>query len=367
MIARAGPFEINSIICGDCTTLLQQVPDDTADLIFADPPYNLQLEGDLFRPDMSMVNPVNDGWDRFGSFSEYDSFTEAWLGECRRVLKPGGCIWVIGTYHNIFRVGKILQDKGFWILNDIIWIKTNPMPNFRGARFTNAHETLIWAVKSKTSRYTFHYRSMKTFNDDLQMRSDWLIPVCRGAERVKEEGHRAHPTQKPEELLYRIILATTNPEDLVLDPFAGSGTSAVVAKRLGRYFLGFERDASYIEMATMRLKRTEVLSRDLLEYRDDRSLKRVPFGALLGTGYIKQGEHLWSQDRKHSAEVQADASLLCKGVAGSIHKTATTASGGLKTNGWTFWHVRRNRKMICINEFRKDYVAKYLQSPQNMI
>ncbi len=265
---KAGTVEINSINQGDSIELLKQLPESSIDLIFADPPYNLQLSGDLFRPDRSKVSAVNDHWDKFGSFSSYDEFTGAWLRECHRVIKNTGSIWVIGTYHNIFRVGTVLQDTGFWILNDIIWIKTNPMPNFRGTRFNNAHETLIWATKAKESKYTFHYRTMKGFNDDLQMRSDWLIPICQGAERVRENGHKAHSTQKPEELLYRIILATSNPGDLVLDPFAGSGTTAAVAKKLGRNFIGFEREISYVSLARERVEKAEPVDQQLLEIQD---------------------------------------------------------------------------------------------------
>jgi DNA modification methylase len=358
---KAGPYEINMIHCGDCITMLGRLPSESADLIFADPPYNLQLEDDLYRPDHSKVTAVNDGWDKFDSFGDYDKFTSAWLRECHRVLKPTGSIWVIGTYHNIFRVGTILQDTGFWILNDIIWIKTNPMPNFRGTRFTNAHETLIWAIKSKTSKYTFHYRSMKAFNDDLQMRSDWVIPVCRGPERMKDEGQRAHSTQKPEELLYRIIIATSGPGDLVLDPFAGSGTSAVVAKRLGRNFLGFELNSSYVAMALKRLEQTETLDKKLLEYRDDRVRTRVPFGTLVGNGYIIPGEYLWSDDGKQMAEVQADASLLFNGKTGSVHSVAALASGQSRANGWTFWYVRRGDRPVAIDELRREYIRRCLK------
>jgi len=349
-------IKINKIHHGDCLELLKQLPDSSADLIFADPPYNLQLKGDLFRPDQSKVSAVNDHWDKFGSFRSYDEFTEAWLQECHRVLKNTGSIWVIGTYHNIFRVGTILQNLGFWILNDIIWIKTNPMPNFRGTRFNNAHETLIWATKSKTSKYTFHYRTMKGFNDDLQMRSDWLIPICNGAERVKENGQRAHSTQKPEELLYRIILASSNKGDLVLDPFAGTGTAAAVAKKLGRNFIGFERELSYVRLARERIEKTEQVSSPLLEYRTERRKARVPFGSLVENGYIKPGEYLWSKDRKHITEVQADASLLYNGKAGSIHLTAAIASGTEKRNGWDFWYVQRNGKLISIDDLRQDYL-----------
>ena len=355
---KAGPFEINEIYNGDSIELLKQLPDNSMDLIFADPPYNLQLKGDLFRPDQSKVSAVNDHWDKFGSFRSYDEFTGAWLQECHRVMKNTGSIWVIGTYHNIFRVGTILQNTGFWILNDIIWIKTNPMPNFMGTRFTNAHETLIWATKSESSKYTFHYKTMKGFNDDLQMRSDWLIPICQGAERVKENGQKAHSTQKPEELLYRIILATSNPGDMVLDPFAGSGTTAAMAKKLGRNFIGFDREIAYVRLAKERVEKTEPLSSQLLQYRTERRKQRVPFGNLMEKGYVKAGEYLFSPDRKHKAEIQADASVLWKGKAGSIHIISALIAGRDRQNGWEFWYVRRGRKMISIDDLRQDYCTK---------
>ena len=356
---KAGPFEINMIHQGDSIELLKQLPDNSIDLIFADPPYNLQLKGDLFRPDRSKVGAVNDHWDKFGSFGSYDEFTRAWLHECHRVLKNTGSIWVIGTYHNIFRVGTILQDTGFWILNDIIWIKTNPMPNFRGTRFNNAHETLIWATKSKASKYTFHYRTMKGFNDDLQMRSDWLIPICQGSERVKENGQKAHSTQKPEELLYRIILATSNPGDLVLDPFAGTGTTAAVAKKLGRNYIGFERELSYVSLAMERVERAEPVNPQLLENRTEKRRPRVPFGNLVESGLILPGEYLYSADKKYKAEVQADASLLCIGHAGSIHTVSALVTGKEKQNGWDFWYVSRGRKLVVIDELRKQYLNPY--------
>jgi len=356
---KAGTVEINMIHQGDCIELMKQLPENSADLIFADPPYNLQLKSDLFRPDQSKVNAVNDDWDKFGSFSSYDEFTGAWLRECHRVLKNTGSIWVIGTYHNIFRVGTILQDTGFWILNDIIWIKTNPMPNFRGTRFNNAHETLIWATKSKASKYTFHYRTMKGFNDDLQMRSDWLIPICQGAERVRENGQKAHSTQKPEELLYRIILATSNPGDLVLDPFAGSGTTAVVAKKLGRKFIGFERELSYIRLARDRVEKTESVNSQLLEYRTEKRRTRVPFGNLVERGYVRPGEYLYSADKKYKAEVQADASLLYNGQSGSIHAVSALITEREKQNGWEFWFVQRGRMLVVIDELRQEYLNPY--------
>jgi len=353
---KAGTVEINMIHQGDSIELLKQLPGNSIDLIFADPPYNLQLRRDLYRPDQSKVSAVNDLWDKFGSFGSYDEFTGAWLSECHRVLKDTGCIWVIGTYHNIFRVGSIVQDTGFWILNDIIWIKTNPMPNFKGTRFNNAHETLIWAAKSDASRYTFHYRTMKGFNDDLQMRSDWLIPICQGSERVKEKGRKAHSTQKPEELLYRIILATSNPGDLVLDPFAGSGTTAAVSKKLGRNFIGFEREVSYVSLARERVEKAEPVSSHLLEYRTEKRRPRVPFGNLVGSGLIRPGEYLYSSGKIHRAEVQADASLLCNGQAGSIHAVSALLTGKEKQNGWDFWYVSRGRKLVVIDELRKQYL-----------
>jgi DNA modification methylase len=356
---KAGTVEINKIHQGDSIELLKQLPGNSIDLIFADPPYNLQLRRDLYRPDQSKVSAVNDLWDKFGSFRSYDEFTGAWLSECHRVLKDTGCIWVIGTYHNIFRVGSIVQDTGFWILNDIIWIKTNPMPNFKGTRFNNAHETLIWAAKSDASRYTFHYRTMKGFNDDLQMRSDWLIPICQGSERVKEKGRKAHSTQKPEELLYRIILATSNPGDLVLDPFAGSGTTAAVSKKLGRNFIGFDREVSYVNLARERVEKSEPVSSPLLEYRTEKRRPRVPFGNLVARGYVQPGDCLYSADKKYKAEVQADASLLCNGNAGSIHFIGAMVAGREKQNGWDFWYVKRGRKMVSIDELRQEYLNPY--------
>jgi len=352
--------EINEVHHGDCLELLQLLPDCCADLIFADPPYNLQISKDLFRPDRSHVSAVNDVWDKFDSFRAYDDFTGAWLKECRRVLKETGTIWVIGTYHNIFRVGAIMQDTGFWILNDIIWVKTNPTPNFMGTRFTNAHETLIWASKSRDSKYTFHYQALKGFNDDLQMRSDWLIPVCKGPERIREEGKKAHPTQKPEELLYRIILGTTNPDGLVVDPFAGSGTTAAVARRLGRNFIAFEKDLSYVSLARERIGKITPLGKPLLENRTERRLPRVPFGNLVESGLITAGEYLWSADRKYAAEVQADASIRWDGKSGSIHRLGSLVSGKEKQNGWDFWHVIRGDKMLNINELRHEYIRKYM-------
>lgn len=351
--------EINKVHHGDCIALLREMPDESADLIFADPPYNLQLNRDLFRPDKSRVDAVADGWDKFASFEQYDEFTTGWLTECRRVLKDTGSIWVIGTYHNIFRVGAIMQDLGFWLLNDIIWLKTNPMPNFMGTRFTNAHETLIWAARSKSSKYTFHYHSMKVMNDDLQMRSDWVLPVCHGNERIKKEGRRAHPTQKPEELLRRIILAASSAGDLVVDPFSGTGTTAVVAKQLGRRFVAFEKEEEYVTLARRRLLHAKPVETSLLNYNMEDKRNRVTFGNLVETGMIAAGERLYSKDRRHEGLVQADASVKCKGATGSIHKISAMFSKSNDSNGWSFWYAERKGRLTSIEKIKREYVIKY--------
>jgi DNA modification methylase len=360
-MTQVGPFAVNTIAQGDCIELLKQVPDNSVDLIFADPPYNLQLNGELYRPNQTKVDAVNDHWDKFESMKAYDQFCLAWLSQCHRVLKDTGSIWVIGTYHNIFRVGTIMQDVGFWLLNDIIWVKTNPMPNFKGTRFNNAHETLIWATKSQASNYTFHYHSMKTMNDDLQMRSDWLIPICAGSERIKVNGEKAHSTQKPEALLYRVILSTSNPGDLVLDPFSGSGTTAAVAKKLGRNFLAFEREAFYIDVANKRLQDIQPLEASLLEYKVEKRKPKVPFGNLVEKGFVQVGEQLYSKEGRHAAVVLADASLAHEGIAGSIHKVSATILKKEANNGWAFWHVKRNNHFISIDQLRHEYEAKFMK------
>lgn len=362
-----GEFKTNQIIQGDCVELLKKLPDCSVDLIFADPPYNLQLNGELYRPNQTKVDAVNDEWDKFESMQAYDEFSKQWLRECHRVLKNTGSIWVIGTYHNIFRIGSIMQDLNFWLLNDIIWIKTNPMPNFKGTRFNNAHETLIWATKSKYSNYTFHYHSMKVMNDDLQMRSDWYIPICQGEERIKVNGKKAHSTQKPAELLYRIILATSNVNDLVLDPFSGSGTTAAVAKRLGRNFLAFEREPFYIEVANQRLSKIVPLEKPLLEYKVEKPKPKVPFGNLIEKGYVKIGEVLYSKDTKHTAIVLADASLQSGEFTGSIHKVSAALLKKENNNGWTFWYIKRNNKLVSIDELRHLYEKKYHVKEYNQI
>ena len=342
------------IIEGDCIAELAKLPDGCADLVFADPPYNLQLGGGLLRPDQSVVDGVDDDWDKFADFAAYDAFTRAWMSECRRVLKDDGALWVIGAYHNIFRVGTVLQDLGFWVLNDIVWRKTNPMPNFKGTRFTNAHETLIWAAKSKTSKYTFHYDALKMLNEDLQMRSDWTLPLCTGAERLKDdEGRKLHPTQKPEALMHRIVLATTRPGDLVLDPFFGSGSTGAAAKRLGRHYLGIERDATYAAAARARLKKVkQAAAEDIMVTRSKKDEPRVPFGHVIEAGFLAPGDMLVSPDGRHKARVRADGSLAYGEVTGSIHRVGAHVANAPACNGWTFWHAQKNGQPI--DHFRRE-------------
>ncbi|HOS88868.1 MAG TPA: site-specific DNA-methyltransferase [bacterium] len=351
---------LNKIIKGNCIEVLKEIPENSVDLIFADPPYNLQLQGDLYRPNQTKVNGVNDKWDRFSSFEEYDQFTHDWLKACRRVLKKDGTIWVIGTYHNIFRVGKIMQDLGFWTLNDIVWIKTNPMPNFKGTRFNNAQETLIWAAKHQKSKYTFHYKSMKAFNDDKQMRSDWYIPVCNGKERIKINGEKAHSTQKPEALLYRIIIATSNPGDIILDPFMGSGTTGAVAKKLGRNFIGIEKEDIYIKIAKERIKKNKQIKNDLLSYAIEEKRTKVPFGNLIEAGIIQPGDFLYSKDKKYKAKVLANATLEWDNKTGSIHKISATILGKTANNGWLFWYVPQCGDLIPLDELRNRYIKIFL-------
>ena len=347
---------LNRIVVGDCVEALSQLPEASIDLVFADPPYNLQLNSELLRPDNSRVDGVDDDWDKFASFEAYDAFTRAWLTECRRALKPEGSLWVIGSYHNIFRVGAIMQDLGFWVLNDVIWRKTNPMPNFRGRRFTNAHETMIWASTGPKARYTFNYDSMKALNEDLQMRSDWLFPICSGAERLKEAtGRKTHPTQKPEALLHRVILAASNAGDVVLDPFLGSGTTAAAAKRLGRNFIGIERDPAYAAAAEARIDAVKRLDAEALEVaKGKRGEQRVPFGALVELGLISPGAALYDPAARHEARVRADGSIACAGATGSIHKIGAHVQGASACNGWTFWHYEAEGSLKPIDALRDE-------------
>lgn len=343
MRRRASPLLRDRVLVGDCLEELRRLPDASIDLVFADPPYNLQLERDLLRPNNTRVDGVDDAWDKFASFADYDRFCRAWLGECRRVLKPDGALWVIGSYHNIFRLGVILQDLGFWILNDVIWRKVNPMPNFRGRRFTNAHETLIWAARDQKSRYTFNYEAMKASNDDLQMRSDWLFPICSGPERLKDDGGRkAHPTQKPEALLGRVLLASTSAGDVVLDPFFGTGTTGAVAKRLGRHWLGIERDPDYAAAAAERIAKVKTHTPETLDIvRSKRAEPRVPFGTIIELGIISAGSRLYDPSARIEAEVRADGTLAWRGAQGSIHRLGAQVQGKAACNGWTFWHFER--------------------------
>lgn len=357
--SRAATPEIaaDRLIEGDCIAGMASLPDACIDMIFADPPYNLQLGGDLFRPEGGMVDAVDDDWDKFDTFAVYDSFTRAWLKEARRILKPDGTLWVIGSYHNIFRVGSALQDEGYWILNDIVWRKANPMPNFRGTRFTNAHETMIWASKSEKARYTFNYKTMKTLNDELQMRSDWLIPICAGAERIKTDGKKAHPTQKPEALLYRVMLASTKPGDVVLDPFFGSGTTGAVARRLGRKWIGIEREPRYCNVARERIAAALPLDESALAImRSSEVQPKVPFGALIETGLIAPGAMLTDTKRRWKAQVRIDGTLATSsGKEGSIHKLGALLQGAPSCNGWTFWHYEDAEGLQPIDKLRERY------------
>jgi len=353
----------NTIIAGDCVSALEQLPAHSIDVIFADPPYNLQLGGTLHRPDHSLVDGVDNDWDKFEDFAAYDAFTRAWLLACRRVLKPNGTIWVIGSYHNIFRVGCLMQDLGFWLLNDVIWRKNNPMPNFRGRRFQNAHETMIWASRDKNAKnYTFNYEALKAANEDVQMRSDWLIPICSGGERLKDEkGHKIHPTQKPEALLARIMLSSTKPGDVVLDPFFGSGTTGAVAKRLGRDFVGIERDLGYIEKAETRIAAVEPLKGATLELlKPKRSEPRVAFLSLIEAGLITPGSVLYDKGRKHAAIVRADGTIVCRGEAGSIHMVGRKAQETESCNGWTFWHYEEGDELKLIDTLRTKIRSQML-------
>jgi modification methylase len=342
------------VLNGNCVETMNCLEAGSVDLIFADPPYNLQLKGELTRPNQSRVAGVDNDWDRFDDFETYDRFTERWLKAARRVLKDDGGLWVIGSYHNIFRVGAILQNLGFWILNDIVWVKTNPMPNFRGRRFTNAHETMIWAAKSKDARYTFNYAAMKALNEDLQMRSDWLMPICTGSERLKENGEKVHPTQKPESLLHRIILATTKPGEVVLDPFFGTGTTGAVAKRLGRGFIGIEQDAHYAEIARARVNAVQwPTDESTFTVREARAEPRIPFGWVVERGLLNPGQVLTDERRRHTAKVRADGTLVSADFTGSIHKVGAHVQGAAACNGWTFWHFEVEGKLAPIDLWRQ--------------
>ena len=355
---------LNTILDGDCIEMMNSLPAESVDLIFADPPYNLQLKGELHRPDNSRVDAVDDHWDQFASFAAYDQFTREWLAAARRVLKPNGAIWVIGSYHNIFRVGAALQDAGYWILNDVVWRKSNPMPNFRGKRFTNAHETMIWASKSQAAKYTFNYEALKALNEGIQMRSDWVLPICNGGERLKDaNGDKAHPTQKPMSLLHRVLVGSTNPGDVVLDPFFGTGTTGAVAKMLGRDWIGIEREAAYREVATRRIADIRAFDRSALEVtRAKRAEPRIPFGQLVERGMLRPGEMLVSPSGK-VAKVRADGTLVGDDVKGSIHQVGAHLEGAPSCNGWTYWHFRKDGKHVPIDVLRQQIRAEMAARP----
>jgi modification methylase len=351
---------LDQILLGDCVEVMRMLPTASVDCVFADPPYNLQLRGELRRPDDSLVDGVDDDWDRFGDFAEYDRFTRAWLSEARRLMRKDATIWVIGSYHNIFRIGTILQDLGFWILNDVIWRKSNPMPNFRGRRFTNAHETLIWAARGKDSRYRFNYAAMKALNDDVQMRSDWLLPLCTGGERLRNEhGLKLHPTQKPESLLHRVLLASTGMDDIVLDPFTGTGTTAAMAKRLRRRFIGIERHPDYAEAAIGRFRRERPLQAvDAAASPAKRDAPRVPFGSLVEQGLVPAGTRLCDRQRRVSATVSPDGTLVSGTRRGSIHQMGAALTNAPSCNGWTFWHVERAGGLVALDTLRGEMLEQ---------
>ena len=351
----AAALPLNTILAGDCIEVMNGLPEASVDLIFADPPYNLQLKGDLHRPDNSRVDAVDDHWDQFSSFQAYDEFTRAWLKAARRVLKPNGAIWVIGSYHNIFRVGAVLQDQGYWILNDVVWRKSNPMPNFRGKRFTNAHETMIWAGRDEASKYTFNYEALKALNEGIQMRSDWVLPICTGHERLKDDhGDKAHPTQKPESLLHRVLVGSTNPGDVILDPFFGTGTTGAVAKMLGRDFIGIEREEAYRRVAEKRIARVRKFDREALQVSaSKRAEPRIPFGQLVERGMLRPGEALYSP-RGKVAKVRADGTLIGGEVRGSIHQVGAAFEKAPSCNGWTYWTFKRDGDMVPIDVLRQQ-------------
>ncbi|SLN68887.1 Modification methylase DpnIIB [Aquimixticola soesokkakensis] len=351
---------LNEILAGDCIEVMNSLPEGSVDLIFADPPYNLQLRGDLHRPDNSKVDAVDDAWDQFDSFKVYDSFTTQWLKAARRILKPNGAIWVIGSYHNIFRVGASLQNEGYWILNDVVWRKSNPMPNFRGKRLTNAHETMIWATKTEGAKYTFNYEALKALNEGIQMRSDWVLPICNGGERLKDDnGDKAHPTQKPESLLHRILVGCTNPGDVVLDPFFGTGTTGAVAKMLGRDYIGIEREDKYRVVAEKRLSRVRKYDKDALAVSTSkRAEPRVPFGQLVERGMLRPGEELVSLNGRHKAKVRADGTLVGNDIKGSIHQVGAHLEGAPSCNGWTYWTYKRDGQQVPIDLLRQQIRAE---------
>jgi modification methylase len=356
-IARELPLD--QIMLGDAVRIMRMLPPASVHCVFADPPYNLQLRGELRRPDDSLVDGVDEEWDRFDDFAAYDAFTHEWLAECRRLMRKDATIWVIGSYHNIFRIGAIMQELGFWILNDVIWRKANPMPNFKGRRFTNAHETLIWAARGKDSRYRFNYQAMKALNDEVQMRSDWYLPLCTGAERLKNpHGLKLHPTQKPEALLHRVLLASTGPGDIVLDPFLGTGTTAAVARRLSRHYIGIERHPAYVEAALGRVRRVRPAGEEAVATTPGkREARRVPFGSLVERGLLPAGTVLRDRTKRAKAVVVADGTIRAGSIQGSIHKVGAEVQNAPSCNGWTFWHFERAGAWLALDVLRQESLA----------
>ena len=359
MVNKQLPLE--QVVVGDSVEVLNSLPEKSIDLIFADPPYNLQLSQELYRPNMTRVDGVDEAWDQFESLEQYDAFTRGWLSACRRVLKETGTIWVIGSYHNIYRVGSIMQDLGYWFLNDVVWIKSNPTPNFRGVRFTNAHETLLWAQKNKGARYTFNHHAMKSLNENLQMRSDWELPICNGKERLRLNGEKAHPTQKPEALLYRVIISSSNAEDIILDPFFGTGTTGAVAKKLQRHWIGIERDVSYADLARQRIASIApgVFSEQVYVFPSRRDRPRVPFGRLLEAGLVKPGQVLYfGKKREITGRVRADGAIVCKDLTGSIHQVGRKLMDA-PCNGWEHWYYEEDGEMKALDVLRETYLKNH--------
>lgn len=352
-------YDKHRIFHGDSIACMNKLPAKSVQLVFADPPYNLQLKQDLYRPNNTKVAGVDDEWDKFSSTSAYDDFTTAWLTACRRVMADDATIWVIGSYHNIFRVGRIMMDLGFWVLNDVQWYKTNPMPNFRGVRFTNATETLIWAKKSEQQkRYTFNHQVMKQLNGGKQMTSVWHIPLCTGRERIKNaQGQKAHSTQKPEELLRRVILSSSSEGDVVLDPFLGSGTTSAVAKQLNRKSIGIEQEKEYVEISKTRLRGIQPSAFKHLRVVEPakQTAAKVTMQQLIWGDYLREKQRLYTKSKQHSAVVLADGSIKNGVGKGSIHKVGALLKNTESCNGWLFWYCNQDGKMVPLDEYRKAY------------
>ena len=352
---------INKIILGDCIEELKKFPDESIEVIFADPPYFMQTEGELIRPEGTKFQGVEDEWDKFDGYKEYDKFCFEWLKECKRVLKKDGTIWVIGAFQNICRIGYIMQNLGYWILNDIIWSKPNAAPNFAGTRFQNSHETMLWCSKSKDAKYTFNYKTMKHLNEGKQDKSIWDIGICIGKERIKgEDGKKAHSTQKPEKLLYKVILSSSKPKDIILDPFFGTGTTGAIAKLLGRNYIGIERDKNYVLIARERINKIIPEESNITKLELEVKPPKVPMEKLIEKGFLDVGEKLYDKDRKFSANLLKNGHLNNGKETLSIHKMSGKYLNKDNNNGWDYWYMERNGKLISINELREEYAKKFL-------